>query len=342
MTGGEPGWRRAGSRLAARRVSGLETRRRPAVLCKAAMRRLALALAVFAASLPAFALDDPGLMHFKPLGWAADGSAFAWTESTGDEGGAGPTWKLAHVVDARTGERATYLYEPTESADDAKDLQAVADLDDGAAKLPRRGAFDAWLKAHPLAPLAGGRAKGDAKAVAHLSAGSVKDDGDGFDFDVPKGKRATVTFAVERGGKATPSASCAVKPPVRELVGYAAPAWSPDERRVAWSCYRHAGEWDYDVVVGPASGPRVEMLADATISKATIAAVAAALEKAGFFPTHAGPAQKARAATVVYAAKGFEAAAKAAAAAVPGGATVDGLSWKADADLVVAVGAGAR
>ena len=49
-------------------------------------------------------------------------------------------------------------------------------------------------------------------------------------------------------------------------------------------------------------------------------------------------ALKERDASVVYAAPGLEAEAARAAAAIPGGAKVDKLNWKVNAELVVALG----
>ncbi len=68
----------------------------------------------------------------------------------------------------------------------------------------------------------------------------------------------------------------------------------------------------------------------------------AALEKAGFAPTHQRAAQDARNRSVVYAAKGNEMDAARIAAALPGGATVEPLTWTAQFDVVVALGHSAQ
>lgn len=62
-----------------------------------------------------------------------------------------------------------------------------------------------------------------------------------------------------------------------------------------------------------------------------------ALEGAGIAPTAEGEAKGSHPGTVVFAAKGFEAEAKTAAAALPG-AKVDKLTWKPGYELVVVLG----
>ena len=90
--------------------------------------------------------------------------------------------------------------------------------------------------------------------------------------------------------------------------------------------------------VGSAGGPRVHLLADKSMLAKAGPAVASAIEKAGFAPLYMGLSKKARDASVVYSAAGSEEAAARIAAAIPGGATVDKLSWETQADVVVAIG----
>jgi hypothetical protein len=122
--------------------------------------------------------------------------------------------------------------------------------------------------------------------------------------------------------------------------------WSPDGRRVAWHlwnsvCDHSIGDWECSLlsnefVLERTAGPRVSVVAFGE-APTQLGKALDALEKAGFTPTQVGPAQKARTATVVYAAKGKEADAKRVAAAL-GDAKVEPLTWKADADVVVALG----
>ena len=89
-------------------------------------------------------------------------------------------------------------------------------------------------------------------------------------------------------------------------------------------------------VITPAAGPRIQLVGK-DVAPEAFDRCFAALEKAGFAPTGQGPADTARPRAVVYAAKGFEADAKRIAAAVPGGASVEALSWKCKFDVVVAL-----
>ena len=71
------------------------------------------------------------------------------------------------------------------------------------------------------------------------------------------------------------------------------------------------------------------------------AKVGAALEAAGIVSTSSKESNEKtpRAATVIYAAAGFEAEAQKVAAAVPGGATVAKLDWKTTFEIIVGIGA---
>ena len=89
-----------------------------------------------------------------------------------------------------------------------------------------------------------------------------------------------------------------------------------------------------------AAPPRVEVLATSRL-KAEAERIAGVVEKTGFAVTLVGPAQKERPATVIYADAAHQEMAQKLAAAIPG-ASVDKLSWKANSELVVAVGAPAK
>jgi hypothetical protein len=93
----------------------------------------------------------------------------------------------------------------------------------------------------------------------------------------------------------------------------------------------------YFVVPAP---PRVEVLASTRL-KEEADRVAAVVEKTGFAVVTMGPATKDRPATVIYAGPAHQEAAQKIAAALPG-ATVDKLTWKANGEIVVAVGAPAK
>jgi hypothetical protein len=127
--------------------------------------------------------------------------------------------------------------------------------------------------------------------------------------------------------------------------------WSPDRRRIAWFMSivqaKPNGQGDFEIyhrgLVGfaPAEGPRIEIVSRG-IPAQTIDRTLAAIEKAGFAPTLVGEAEELRKKTVVYAAGEWAEQAKRVAAAVPGGATVEPLSWKPPYDMVVALGASAN
>jgi hypothetical protein len=94
----------------------------------------------------------------------------------------------------------------------------------------------------------------------------------------------------------------------------------------------------YTVIVGSGGGPRTQILAAADILAKVTPGVTKAAEGAGLTVVFTGKAKQPRDSTIVYAAEGFEEVASRAAAAMPGGATVEALSWEVAADVVVAVG----
>jgi hypothetical protein len=121
--------------------------------------------------------------------------------------------------------------------------------------------------------------------------------------------------------------------------------WSPDGRYVAWvvSPSRFHGMDGSSLVTASvgAAGPQVQVLGMPEVLKVATSKVTAAVEKQGAMVVFVGRAKKARATSVVYAAAGSEREAQAIAKALPGGGTVEALTWAAGVELVVALGASA-
>jgi LytR cell envelope-related transcriptional attenuator len=119
--------------------------------------------------------------------------------------------------------------------------------------------------------------------------------------------------------------------------------WDPTGRRALFSVSVQGEETIRGVVADTAlyfivaTPPRVEVLASPRL-KAEAERVAGVVEKTGFAVVTVGPATKDRPATVIYAGPAHQEAAQRLAAALPG-ATVEKLTWKANGELVVTVGA---
>lgn len=297
------------------------------------MLRIALALCL--AATPSPAKDQRKFIAFD--GWTQDSRFVVFTLTTewaateaGDGGKAVETW----VVDGRTGATAKYQAgKPDKKAKDVLSAEALAE----------------WKKAHPLAPVVPSKTSPDKAATARIDL--VADDGKGSwagagyafgcqgeDCMMMQGK---LTFSVEKAGKTYRGAGWE-ESSAGNLRGAVVPYWSPDGHRVAWALergYAMMNDFGYGKVFVSAASVRTEVVAAKDLSPD---AAIDALEKAGVYVTKTGPAQKAREKSVVYFAKGFDAEAKAAAAAVPGGATTEPLSWKAESDLVIALGATAK
>lgn len=300
-------------------------------------------------SLVAAAAHGRGAPVGKVLGWATAGqtSILAYQpppDSAGQESEMGPTEgsvQYVELIDGRTG-RATerFVLSFSNPLPDEKKLFL---------SLPNRAAFEKWKVEHAPKCAGSGRTSPDGSLRADVK---VKGKGvtgswgkDGFTFDSEDaGASASFTLSVEQGGQSLVSGDWRGEGGAGSLNGEIKLCWSPDGKRVAWVVHRGSGmmrdEGDTTVIVGPTRAPRIQLVADKSILDAAAARVAAALEGAGFVTTSskASNEKTARKATVVYAAAGFEAAAASLAKAVPGGATVEKLDWKAPFELVVGIG----
>jgi hypothetical protein len=219
--------------------------------------------------------------------------------------------------------------------------------------LANAAAFEAWKKTHALTMTA-------AKAGPHGGAIAVtvkfKDSEDKPDPPVWKGAtlrwnvgmgtavvEVSTTCGKDRDAETIEQSTSAMYQPTWSVT----PNWDPAGHRVVF-VFEEAkvktmrgpdgGRIQYLIL---ACGPRVDVLAPAGLENTT-GKVAEAVEKAGFSVVSIGAAKAAREATVIYANPAHAEAAARLAASIPGGATVDKLTWKPDADLVVAIGASAK
>lgn len=210
-------------------------------------------------------------------------------------------------------------------------------------------AFDAWKKAHPLTKASARKTRAGEAGVA------VKMENP--EGDPPAWDKSSIGWIVTGTTTVTLSVTCG-KDTAREVIQQemaamyepdwtATPYWDPTGHRVLFllqeavaKTMRGPDGGHIQYVVVPC-GPRVEVVASSGLDQAAVK-VADAVEKAGFTAISIGPAQAARPATVIYADAAHTELATRLAAAIPGGATVDKLTWKPKADLVVAVGASAK
>ena len=283
--------------------------------------RAVLLAAVLAALLPARARAQDA----NAVGWTADGKLFviAVHDSIGS-----PEIGNYQLYDARTG---------------------IAQGDGVAAP-----DFALWKKDHPLAPLRAGARSADGKRELVASNGGgwkgsrfivaggtekMMGDPDPSNPPPPIPPPTKINFSVKSGSTSTP---------VREfkfehlnVQQEVEPVYSPDGKRVALLIHdvgvSTSPSDSYDIAFGPTSGPRLELLAPKGSPDEAFTTNAAKLEAAGLVPVATDTSQSVHPKTVVYAAPGFEADAKKAAAAL--GATVEPLTWKPGFDLVVALGA---
>lgn len=317
---------------------------------------------------------EPGL-GAQLIGWTADGESLVWTERTttsspahhyfrkgkgkqpevpmaevmamseagrkvltmrAEEEGEGSTYQtdeeatLGVVHNVRTGAEEKYLVAVKALTPQAKDV-----LKNKFAKLPDAAAWETYKKANNPTATKGLEGPGGTKASV-LVAGeptlqwSVEDE-------------MTVQYVVKLGTDksviSTTDQMEAMYTPNRSVEV----VWGTSGKRalfIVTTAQAHTMRGDVGpstkFVIVPAP-PRVEVLATTRL-KAEADRIAGVVEKTGFAVTLVGPAQKERPATVIYADAAHQEMAAKLAAAIPG-ATVDKLSWKANSELVVAVGA---
>jgi LytR cell envelope-related transcriptional attenuator len=195
--------------------------------------------------------------------------------------------------------------------------------------------YDAWKKANGPVALKGLEGPSGSKATV-LIAGKQALSWTPTDL-------MTISFVVTRG--ADKSVSTMDDDASASLINERSTEvwWDPTGRRALFSVSVQGEETIRGVVADTAlyfivaTPPRVEVLASPRL-KAEAERVAGVVEKTGFAVVTVGPATKDRPATVIYAGPAHQEAAQRLAAALPG-ATVEKLTWKANGELVVTVGA---
>ncbi len=260
------------------------------------------------------------------------------------------TISLAIVHDARSGTEQKFVLTYKALSKQGKTKPTLKPKYAGA---PDAIAFAAWKKLHPLARVAGRK---HAKGMASVEVTLAPADGEPAP-DKPVWAHEAISWSVDASAQVRLATACG-KDAASELVEQqmagmysphwtATPFWDPSGHRVAFVLSEavtktmrgpDGGRLQYVIVP---CGPRVDVVAPAGLDKAA-APVADAVEKAGFTVVSIGAAKAARTQTVVYADAAHTEIASKLAAAIPGGATVDKLTWKPKADIVVAVGDSAK
>ena len=305
------------------------------------------------------ALPPPGavgeICGIQPLGWTPDGSAFVYKQMQTLRGGnadsaPGGAQALravyATVMDAFTGSEERYLLEPTGDSPEERARMARFELPPAQAD-----AFAAWLAAHPLQapsykPSCSSKAlqvRGDNVVVAWREGG--------FAFEAGRAGVMELVTSVHSVSATYTSArwqlhDSATKPGA--MRGQVLAVCSPNTLRVAWLLCRagdaaggNAEPPEFKVLLGPAAGPRIELLGAEAMDPMSLKRTTEALAKAGFVAIRRSVAQDKRARSVVYAPKQLMALAQRVAKAIPGGATVEPLTWQPECDMVVALAAAA-
>ena len=285
-----------------------------------------------------------------PSKLSAEEQANMEVEDEGDMGAADPitneTATIATVHDVRTGAEHKFLMSYKALT---KDGAKNAELKKKYAGLGDAKAYEAWKRAHPFSKLAAGKKSKTGSVTISAVGGEATTaawKGNTYSWNVPEsvtvtlgtvcGKdKATETLQQEMGAMYEPNWS-------------ATPYWDPTGHRVLFQLkeavaktMRGEDGGNIQFVLVPC-GPRVDVVAPAGLESAT-GKVADAVEKAGGFTVvSVGAAKAARTATVIYADDAHMEVAKKLVAAIPGGATVEKLTWKPKSNIVVAIGDSAK
>lgn len=244
---------------------------------------------------------------------------------------------VATVYDAHTGTQTRYL----------ADARAADGSQPPSCKKPMQQlhlehdspALQAWEKAHAASPVKWSPKSADGAASASLATGSSSRDSGSLsvskssdDDDVGyllRVRRAGRAFNLGGG-----TLGCQMGGFVKDET-----YWSPNGKALIWTQFANCGGGGVPITKVSLASLDAARIAVAFDSKATAdrrSAVRATLSAVGVPILRWEDAKDSHAATVVYAAQGFEEAGKKVAAALPG-AKVDALNWKSDDDLVVAV-----
>ncbi len=292
--------------------------------------------------------------------WTADGlwyisqahsAHYSWSDEVVDTAEssralAEEAW-VVHARPANGGQSLTWLASYTQH------VPGESSLKGGLASHGDRKAMDAWLGQHPLGPPSqkGVRSPSGATAGVLIDGAPLAWNGTAFSTTRARDELEDVpaTLTIQSGGHTWSRVShtlegmpTAFGAPEYFLV----PIWSPTGARVLWRVYGS----EIQTMRGPTGSEPVELFADANARlklKAStdvmphLPKIAGQLEAAGFPVNVAGVSMKERDKSVVYAPKGMEVQARAVAAAVPGGALIEALTWELAEDMVVALGSSA-
>ncbi|MDP1829488.1 MAG: LytR C-terminal domain-containing protein [Archangium sp.] len=278
--------------------------------------------------------DEPAI-----LGFTKDGTALVWTfkdsawvpnPKNEEDMVLGEVATIAVVHDAQSGAETQYLLSLKRVSRFADDrLKARYASAEGAT------AFSTWKKNNPLSALSG--FTGPRGAAATVKVGEEES-------TQWEAAGNPVKLVINRGSGETSDGFDDGQEAMYTAQRSAEVWWDPTGRRAAFAVItaraqtmRGAVPEHGDVYLVEVPAPRVEVLAPARLS-AEGDKVAGVVKAAGFVVSRINPAQKDRAATVIYAHPDFMPEAKTLAAALPG-ATIEKLTWKANGDVVVAVGA---
>jgi len=264
--------------------------------------------------------------------------------------------KLGIVRDSWRDRSEVYLLSYSAQSHDGKRDQTLRKK---LGQVSSSAAFDAWKKAHALTKTAAKSSPAGSIAITVDLVRSQNIDPNDKP-DPPEWHGAALHWAVGlevEVAKLSVVATCGTAKTTFDAEQHtdamyvphwsATPIWAPGGRRAIVVVAEAKSKTMRGPVGGTTQlavfpcGTRVEVVAPAELDTRA-EPVAAALDKAGYAITRIGPAKARRSKTAVYTDDAHREIATKLAATIPGGATVDKLDWKPNADIVVALGDSAK
>ena len=312
-------------------------------------------LALLSTLLPTAALacgpPVPDLEAKGFVGWTNDGRylVYEFVRNIDEWESVWASGEFLGVVDTHQDDTTSYLISVEGGEEGSEEQEAeLAQWRKSAGK----SAYDAWLKDHPLQSGSTNQRCDNATATMEI----IDLSGHGIDYTEAQGWTNSLEYKGQSDNILKLSVSAFDNTWVHaEVKGHLGNGWEPPSRaQVSWSPTCKHIAWMLDnyirgdqiavgvfepstpVLVKPA-GPVIHVMAHKTAT-ATVEPIINALSKAGYAP-HVGPnALKDRTETVIYSWASARKTAVAMAKHIPGGATVEPITWSTPADIVVAAG----
>jgi hypothetical protein len=194
--------------------------------------------------------------------------------------------------------------------------------------------FEKWLARNPLEEPLASRTSPDGKSVAEVLVDATDNSGSWLNSRWKAAKSSVWKLSVTRNGVTTTAGTVAPADSAEVF-------WSPDGRYTAWiisvASRGMRDEGSQDLIIASDGRPTASIVMEKSKLAAWAPKISALVDKGGFAVLATTVAKQPRPKSVVFARNPADTAVKELAAKVPGGATVEPLTWASATDVVVYV-----